>query len=294
MNGQSVIKRLAAYGLFDFLSDEAYLKVMFRIYVGRKLNLDHPKSYNEKLQWLKLYNHRPEYITMVDKYRVRGYIAQTIGEKYLIPLIGVWDNADEIDFASLPDQFVLKCNHDSGSIVICQDKKTFNIDEAKRKLNNSLKNSNYRKTREWPYKDVKRKIICEKYMEDSATKELRDYKFFCFDGEIKALFVACDRQKGGESVKFDYFDRDYHHLDMMQDHPLANKVPEKPQCFEEMKKCAEQLSKGIPHVRVDFYEVDGKVYFGELTFFHHSGFVPFKPEEWDYMFGEWLRLPAKT
>ena len=261
--------------------------------MGKELNLSDPKTYNEKLQWLKIHDRRPEYTTYVDKYKVRDYIAKTIGEEYLVPLLGVWDNAEDIQFESLPNQFVLKCNHDSGSVIICKDKSKFDINEAKKKLSKCLKKNLYDWCREWPYKNVKPCIIAERYMEDQSTAELRDYKFFCFNGEVKALFVARDRQTPNEETKFDFFDADYNHLDFTNGHPNAKQVPEKPSQFELMKQLAEKLSVGIPHVRVDFYECNGKIYFGEMTFFHWSGMVPFNPEKWDRTFGDWIKLPEK-
>lgn len=258
--------------------------------MNKKLNLKNPKTFNEKLQWLKLYDRNPLYTTLVDKYEVKKYIVDKIGEEYVIPTIGVWDNFDDINFDTLPNQFVLKCTHDSGTIVICKDKTKFNIEEAREKINARMNFNYYYMWREWPYKDVKPRIIAEKYMEDDKTKELRDYKFFCFNGEVKALFIATERQKYGEEVKFDFFDTDFKHLPIRQGHPNAPIPPEKPQCFEEMKKLSAKLSENIPQVRVDFYEVDGKVYFGELTFSHFGGIVPFEPEEWDYKFGNYIKI----
>lgn len=261
--------------------------------MGKKLKLKNPKTYSEKLQWLKLYDRNPEYIKLVDKYEVKPYVADKIGEEYIIPTLGIWDHVEDIDFDSLPEQFVLKCTHDSGGLVICKDKAGLNIEEAKKKLSAALKNNFYYQGREWPYKNVKPRILAEAYMEDSVTEELRDYKFFCFDGVAKAMFVASERQKEGEEVKFDFYDRDFNHLDFRQGHPNAKEPIEKPATFEKMRQLAEELSKGLLQVRVDFYEVDGKIYFGELTFFHHNGFMPFDPEEWDYTFGSWIKLPEK-
>ena len=285
------LKRLGAY---KSLSDERFLKLAYKINLKKQLNLEHPVTFNEKLQWLKLYDRKPEYITMVDKYAVKQYVAERIGEEYIIPTLGVWDKFEDIDFDSLPNQFVLKCTHDSGGLVICRDKSNFDIQAAKKKITKCLKQNYYYAHREWPYKNVKHQIIAEVYMEDSVTAELRDYKFFCFNGEPRMLFVATERQKEGEEVKFDFFDMEYNHLDVRNGHPNASVPPAKPSQFELMKKLAAVLSHGIPHVRVDFYEVDGKVYFGEMTFFHFSGFVPFEPEEWDVRLGEWISLPPKT
>lgn len=275
-------------------SDKDFLHKKFNYTVNRNLDLDNPKSYNEKLQWLKLYDRKPEYTRMVDKYEVKKLVSELIGEEFVIPTIGVWDKFDDINFDSLPEKFVLKCTHDSGGLVICKDKSHFDKKAAKKKISKCLKRNYYYSHREWPYKNVKPRIIAENYMEDTKTAELRDYKFFCFDGDVKALFVATERQKAGEEVKFDFFDENFNHLPVKQGHPNAEVTPEMPERFEEMKRLASVLSQNIPHVRVDFYEVDGKVYFGEMTFYHFSGFVPFEPEEWDYKFGEWIELPEKT
>lgn len=284
---------LSNRGLLNWMSDRAYLKLRYRAMMAKKLDLDNPQTYTAKLQWLKLYNHRPEYTALVDKYEVKKYVQQTIGREYLIPDYGVWNHFDEIPFESLPNAFVLKCTHDSGGMLICRDKAKLNMKEARKKMEKARNRSFFKLNREWTYKNVTPRILAERYMENSKTQDLRDYKFFCFDGTPKLMFVATDRQTPGEDTKFDFFDMDYRHLDLINGHPNAKEVPEKPVNFELMKELAAKLSKGIPHVRVDFYEVDGKVYFGEMTFFHFSGTVPFEPECWDTTIGSWLTLPEK-
>ena len=266
---------------------------MYKIKTGKELNLENPVLYNEKLQWLKLYDHRPEYTTMVDKYSVKQFVAERIGNKYVVQLLGVWESVEDIDFDSLPDKFVLKTTHDSGAVIICKNKKVFDINSAKKRLKYFLKRNYYDCNREWPYKNVKPRIIAEAYMEDSIYGELRDYKFFTFGGVPKVLYIAQGRGTSGETVA-DFFDMDFNHLDLKIDHEMAVIPPEKPKCFEEMKRLATILSEGTPQLRVDFYEVDGKVYFGEMTFFHCSGFEKFHPEEWDKIFGDWVKLPVKT
>lgn len=284
---------LAHFGFFKNWSDEKFLKEKYKIVFGYELNLDNPQTFNEKLQWLKLYDRNPLYTVMVDKYKAKEYVANIIGKDYIIPTIGVWKNFDEIDFNKLPNQFVLKTTHDSGGIVICKNKNAFNKQLAQEKLNKSLKRNFYYIWREWPYKNVIPQIIAEKYMEDNKTKELRDYKFFCFNGEPKLLFVASDRQNSQEETKFDFYDMDFNHLPFTNGHPNSKQFIEKPQSFELMKQLAKKLSKKIPHVRVDFYEINGRVYFGELTFSHWSGFVPFNPKIWDKKIGDFLVLPNK-
>lgn len=277
-----------------FLPDVPFLKLKYRVAMKKKLNLKNPITYNEKLQWLKLHDRKPIYTDMVDKYEAKRYVAERIGEEYIIKTLGVWDHFDEIDFDKLPDRFVLKCTHDSGGLVIVKDKNTLDKAAAKEKIEKCLKRNFYYAGREWPYKNVKPRVLAEEYMEDSKTAELRDYKFFAFNGKVKALFIASERQKENEETKFDFFDAEYNHLPVRNGHPNAEIPPEKPENFEKMKELAGKLSEGIPHLRVDFYEVDGKIYFGELTFSHWSGMVPFEPDEWDKTFGDWIELPNKN
>lgn len=276
------------------LSDELFLKLKFYACIGKKLNLDNPRTFNEKLQWLKLYNRKPEYTMMVDKYLVRDYVKEKLGEEYLIPLIGVWDSPEDIDFDALPEKFVLKCNHNSGrGMYICKDKSKMDIQKVKDGLRSGLEQDYFLQSREWPYKNVNRKIIAEQFMEDEKTSELRDYKFFVFDGIVRALFIATDRQTPGVETKFDFFDENFNHLPIINEHPNAPIMPEKPEQFEEMKRLASLLGQGMPHVRIDFYEVNGKIYFGEITFFQNSGLVPIEPDEWDEKLGSWIVLPKK-
>ena len=277
-------------GFLHLLNDKQYVKLLFRSNFGYSLNLDNPQSYNEKLNWLKVYDHNPLYTTMVDKYAVKNYVANIIGDKYIIPALGVWDRFEDIDFKNLPQQFVLKCTHDSGGQIIVKDKDKLDIENARNTINKFLKRNYFLIAREWPYKNVRRRIIAEKYMEDSVTHDLRDYKFFVFDGVVKAMYIATERGSG-EEVKFDFYDAEFNHLPFTQGHPNADVMPSKPSRFEEMKEIAARLSKGFPQLRVDFYEVNGQVYFGEFTIFHLGGNVPFEPREWDYKFGEWVSLP---
>lgn len=282
-----IIPYLGFRGCFHWIPDELYLKILFRIKMGYKLDLKNPKTFNEKLQWLKLHDRNPLYTTLVDKYEVRQYIEDTIGKEYLIPLLGVWDRFEDIDFEQLPEQFVLKCTHDSGGIVICKDKSKLNLKKAKKKINTSLKKNFYWAFREWPYKNVKPRIIAEKYMVDESGTELKDYKIFCFDGKPKALFVATDRSI--HETKFDFFDIDFNHLPFMQHYPNnTEREITKPKGLEKMLVLAEKLTQDFKHCRADFYDINGQVYFGELTFSHFSGFEHFKPKEWDYKFGDWI------
>lgn len=274
------------------LPDKLYISLVYYKHFHRFPNLKNPQTFNEKLQWLKLHDRNPAYTQLVDKYAVKQYIADTIGSEYVIPTLGIWDRAEDISFDQLPEQFVLKCTHDSGSVAICKNKAQFDKTTAIKMLNHGLKRNGYWYGREWPYKNVKPRVIAEAYMEDSETEELRDYKFFCFNGKVKLLFVATDRQKAVAETKFDFFDTNFHHLNIKNGHPNADTVPAKPKKLEKMITLAETLSRDIPHVRVDFYEVNGRIYFGELTFSHWSGMVPFEPNSWDELLGSWIHLPS--
>ena len=283
-NPEKILFGLTRIGVANVLSDKVYLRMIYRLAMGKKLDLDNPKTFNEKLQWLKLNDRKDIYTTMVDKYEAKKYVAELIGEDHIVPTLGVWDSFDDIDFEKLPNQFVLKCTHDSGGLVICKDKKTLDVKKAKKKINKSLKTKFFYRGREWPYKNVTPRIIAEKYLEDESGG-LIDYKFFCYKGKVKNLFVATERNANTET-KFDFFDREFNHLPFTNGHPNAKMIPEKPKKFGEMIELSELLSKSIPFVRMDFYEVEDKVYFGEMTFSHWSGLVPFDPPEWDEKMGD--------
>lgn len=274
------------------MSDKYYLSVLWKMVMGYKLDWKHPKTFNEKLQWLKLNDRNPLYTTLVDKYRVKQWVADRIGEQYVIPTLAVYNSVDEIDLDKLPNQFVLKCNHDSGSVVICRDKTSFDLGAAKRKLGEALKKNFFWEAREWPYKNVRRCVFAEEYMEEDGKYDIPDYKFFSFSGKVKAMFIATERASTESETKFDFFDRDYNHINITNGHPNAIVLPKKPVCFEEMIELSECLTKNIPQVRCDFFEINGKPYFGELTFFHWGGMVPFKPESFDYVMGDWIELPT--
>lgn len=279
--------------LMRILPDKPYLKLRYLVVFKHRLNLENPQTLSEKIQWLKLYGCRPEYTMMVDKVLVKNYVRSVIGDEYVIPTLKVWSNPEDIDFESLPDKFVIKANHNSNGIFICRDKSSFDRNAAVEGLKKQLEQDYFLEGRETAYKGMEKKVFAETYMEDSRTGELRDYKFFCFDGEVKFLFIATGRQKYAEPY-FDFFDADFNHLELRQGHPNAPVTPSRPVTFDLMKELAAKLSKGIPFVRVDFYEVDGKVYFGEMTFYHFNGFMPFVPGSWDKTFGQWLTLPDKT
>ena len=279
----------------NYLPDKLFLSLLYRLTFFKSLDWQNPKTFNEKLQWLKLYDRRPEYTTYVDKYKVREYISKTLGEEYLIPLLGEWDNPDEIDFDKLPNRFVLKCNHNSGlGMCICKDKTKLDLEVVRNELRKGLAQDYYLSLREWPYKNVPRKIIAEKYMVDeSETLSLRDYKFMCFDGKVKCSFVCSDRNtKNGLHVTF--YDLDWNVLPFERHYPSRKEGLLKPKSYDEMVILAEKLSKGIPFVRVDFYEINGKVYFGELTFYPGSGFEEFTPQSADEWLGGFIKLPNRS
>ncbi len=273
-----------------FFPDKLFLQLLYKLKMGHSLNLNNPKLFTEKLQWLKLYNRDPQYTIMVDKYSVKQFVADLVGKKYVIPTIGIWDNVESIDWDSLPKKFVLKTTHGGGGsgVYICKDKELFNREEAVRKLKQSMRSDIYRKLREWPYKNVPHRVMAEKYIED-RNGDLSDYKFFCFNGEPKVMLVASNRFT---DHNFTYFDMDFNKLDITSvAGSQAVVIPKKPDCFAEMKELAACLSRGLPHVRVDLYASFGRVFFGELTFFDSSGFDNMSSEEWDMKFGKWLQLP---
>ena len=292
-NFRRVFNQLNKRGMLNWVSSEAFLSMKYYALYGKKLNLRDPKTYSEKLQWLKLHDHNDRYPLLVDKYEVKPIVAEILGEECIIPTLGVWDSFDEIDFDKLPDQFVLKCTHDSGGLVICTDKSKLDKEKAKNKIDSCLKKNYFWSGREWPYLKVKPRVIAEKYMVDESGYELKDYKFFVFDGKMKAMFIATDRNAATDTC-FDFFDRDFNHLPFTNGHPNASREIPKPPRYEEMIEMAEKLGAGLPQVRIDFYNINGDIYFGEITLYHWSGLKPFEPEEWDRKFGDWIQLPEMS
>ncbi|WP_416145247.1 ATP-grasp fold amidoligase family protein [Planococcus koreensis] len=275
-----------------WLPDLTYLKLMYRARTGEKLNMDEPVTFNEKIQWLKVYDRNPLYPQLVDKYEVRNYISSKIGEDYLIPLIGVYNHVDEIDFGTLPDSFVLKCTHDSGGVVICKDKGSFDLHAAKEKLERHMAINYYWTKREWPYKYVTPKIVCEKYMVDESGLELKDYKIFCFQGVPKMIQVDFDRFQGH---KRNLYTPAWQYIAASIEYPTdPDKKINKPQQLDQMLDLAGALSNGFPHVRVDFYSINERVYFGELTFHHGSGIEKFEPGSLEVRMGEWIKIPPDS
>ncbi len=293
-NPKAILSSLTVkfYWLF---SDAAYLKIRYYLYFGKRLDLKNPQTFSEKLQWLKLYNRRPEYTTMVDKYAVKDYVKSIIGEEYIIPTLGVWDRPEDIDFDSLPDKFVLKTTHGGGGggVIICKNKAKLEKQETFSKLNQSLKSDIYKKLKEWPYKNVQKRIIAEQLIKNDSIGELRDYKFFCFHGQVKFFKIDMGRfiehhanyyTPEGELLPFG-------EKDFMPD---VSAEVEMPKQLNKMIKLAETLSGNLPFLRVDFYETDRNIYFGELTFYPASGMGKFSPDEWDLKFGKLIKLPNKN
>ena len=280
------------YGL-SFLPDELYVKLFYFSISGKWMNLKNPKGFNEKQNWLKIHDRHLEYTDLVDKYAVRSHIDRELGEGHLFPLLGKWESFDNIDFNSLPNAFVLKCNHDSGSTRVIRDKSKLTKDkmeELKKSFDTRMEEDFFYAGREYPCKNIKKRyILAEELMEDKERPghSIDDYKFFCFDGVPKIMFVATDR---ATDCRFDFFDMEFNHLDIENLHPHADKPIPKPELFDEMKDIAAKLSKGIKFVRIDLYQLDGKVYFGEYTFFHGGGFAPFKPDKWERRLGDWIKL----
>ena len=290
---KKIIINLAYKGFFNWMNDRSYLKMLYKLKMNTSLNLENPKTFNEKLQWLKIYDRKEIYTTMVDKYKVKDYIANMIGEEYIIPTLGVYDKFSNIDFSKLPNQFVIKCTHDSGGLVICRDKKQFNQNEAQKKLNQSMKKNFFHNNREWPYKNVEPKIIIEKYMQNEQDTSLSDYKFYCFNGNVKYLYISMGLENH-QTARIAFFDTDFKPAGFgRSDYQTFDSIPNKPKNYERMKELAEKLSQNNPFMRVDFYEINGKIYFSELTLYPCGGFMPFQPKEWDYKLGKLLTLPKK-
>lgn len=277
--------RLKIINLLRYIPDRPYIKMVYRIKTGKKLNLKNPKGFNEKLNWLKVNDRHGEYTDYVDKIKVRDYIKSVLGEERLFPVLGVWNSFDQIDFDALPDKFVLKCNHDSGSVKIIKNKNEINKKELKKFFDGRQKINSFNLGREYPYKEVEPKIYAEELMGDGTA--INDYKFFCFDGVPKLMFVATDRDT---DCKIDFYDMDFNHLDIERTCPQSGKIIAKPECFEEMKEISAKLSKGMKFVRIDLYEIDGKVYFGEMTFFPAGGFYLFHPDEWETKLGDLIKI----
>lgn len=286
---RKAIKKICYKGVLNFLPDKIYLKLLFKAHLNQNLNLNNPQTFNEKLQWLKLNDRKEIYTTMVDKFEVKEYVKNLISEEYIIPTLGVWDRFEDIDFNTLPNQFVLKCTHNSGGIVICKDKNELNVKEAKNKIEKSLRNKYFYSGREWPYKNVKPRIIAEEYLEDESGTELKDYKVLCFNGKAKLIELHSGRFCNHTQ---DFYDINWKKADISQG-PTSKKFFKKPYNLEKMIELSELIAKNMIHVRVDWYNIKDKLYFGEITLYDGSGFEKFDKYEYDKMIGDWITLNNK-
>lgn len=288
-NPEKIIYGFEKLGLLDWMSDEKYIKLVYKLAFGRNLNLNMPKSFTEKINYYKLFYRNPLMKQCADKYEVRKFVEERIGTTYLNDCFGIWNDVSDIDFEKLPSKFVLKPTNGSGDVIICNNKENFDWNSAKIKLKQNQKRHFSLKTREWAYYDLPYRIIGERYIESNDQYQIKDYKFFCFNGEPQFLFVASER--GTENLKFDFFDLNWNWLPVTNNHE-HNPNQAKPEHFDEMLEVCRKLSKEFPHVRVDLYEEEGKIYFGELTFYHFGGFTKFEPDEWDYKFGEYFNIDS--
>ena len=288
-NPSLLILYLMNKGVLNWLNDETFLKIKYRLIMGKKLNLENPKTFNEKLQWLKLYDRKDIYTTMVDKYEAKKYVANIIGEEYIIPTLGIYNSFEEIDFSKLPNQFVIKPTHTSGDIYICKDKNKIDYKKLKKEVNRWLKRKYYYFHREWPYKNIKPRIIIEKYMTEKNSKELKDYKIMCFNGKAMCSFV-CSERTSDIGLHVDFYDLNWNKLPFKRHYPNSDIIIKKPFNYKLMIKLAEKLSQNTIFLRVDFYEINKKIYFGELTFYPGSGFEEFSPNKYDEIIGNMLEM----
>lgn len=280
------------YHLSPIIPDKQYLKFQFKSLLHYDLNLENPKTFNEKLQWLKIYDRKPIYSALVDKYEVKQFVTDQIGPGHVIPTLGIYNSVDEINYDKLPDSFVIKTTHDSGTVIVCKDKSILDKNYVKKFITKRLKRRYYYYEREWPYKNVKPRIIIEELI-GKNDDDILDYKFFCFDGKPEMMFIVSNRFKEG-GHKGDFYDMDGNHLNVWQPGFENNSIrPELPNCYKKMQEYASILSKGIPQLRVDFYYVNGVIYVGELTFSDGGGYCPFIPDEYNYIMGDYIKLTNK-
>lgn len=276
----------------NFISDSLYLKISYFLFMGKRLNLVRPITLNEKLQWLKLYDKKKYYHKLVDKYEAKKYVEKIIGKEYIIPTLAVWKDIEDVNFDSLPNKFVLKCTHDSGSCIICKNKNEIKLDKVKRFFYEKIKYNYFWLGREWAYKNINPRIIAEEYIDDNENGELVDYKFYCFNGLVDCVLVCLNRSSG--KPKFYFFDKQWN---LKRYNKLGKSAPKgfslpKPKNIDSMFKLAEMLAKSVnvPFIRVDLYNIQGKVFFGELTFYPDSGMDRNRLYETDVYFGELVDL----
>ena len=291
---RKVLSKLIYYGFFNYLSDEKYLKLIYWARTGLKLDFNNVKTYDEKLQYLKLYDRKPEYTNLVDKIEVKKIVGEKIGSDYIIKTIGVYDKFNQINFEELPNSFVIKCSHDSGGLVVCKNKNDLDLKKVKKKINKCLKHNYYKRSREWQYNKIRPRILIEEYIELGDINNHFDYKFMCFNGEVKYLFldVGVIDSEGGHAEEYyrNIYDKDFNLQDFKETRNNTPFIINKPKNFEKMIEIAETLSKNIPHVRIDLYNVNGKIYFGEITFYHGSGINNFIPNNYSIILGDLIDL----
>lgn len=276
---------LSKLGRFDKMNDEEYLKRLFKIKLGYDLDFFNPVTFNEKLQWLKVYDRNPQYTNLVDKYEAKSVVGKIIGSEYIVKTYGVWDSFEDIDFDKLPNSFVIKCTHDSGGVVVVKDKSKMKIKAIKKRINKSLKKNYFYWSREWPYKNIKPRIIIEEFLGEN----IPDYKLMCFNGKVKCSFV-CSERNCNQELKVTFYDRNWNKMPFERHYKSSDNEIPCPKNYEKMIELAEKLSAGIRFVRVDFYEVEGELYFGEMTFYPGSGWEEFSSYEWDKKLGDWIEL----
>ncbi|MDD6250787.1 MAG: ATP-grasp fold amidoligase family protein [Bacillales bacterium] len=282
---------LGNYGFYKRMNDSVYLKKRYKALTGKKLNMDRPKTFNEKLQWLKVNDRKEYYSKMVDKYDAKEYVKEICPSINVIKTIGIYDHFDDINLDSLPDKFVIKCTHNSNCLIICRDKSKFDGVYAKKQLEKGLKDNFYTAGREWPYKNLRRRIIVEEYMEDDSGEGLMDYKFYCFNGVPKFLYISKGLENHATAaISFVTLNWQFAPYER-SDYKPFEKLPKQPACFEQMIQIAKILSKEMPFLRVDLYEINNKVYFSELTFYPCAGAMPFKNDDHDLELGNMIHLP---
>ena len=274
--------------IYNKMPDEEFLKKRYRKRLGRTLELSDPSTFSEKMQWLKLNNRRPEYAVMVDKFAAKNYVANILGDKYVTPTLGVWDHYAEIDFDSLPEKFVLKCTHNSGGLMICNDRKTVDWDKGRKQIENALMKNYYLSSREWPYKDVPPRIIAEEYLENNE-EGLHDYKIWCFNGE--PVYIQYITGRIGDQTYERFYNLNWELQNFSYHNPLMKEPVKRPDCLEELLWAASELAKNQPFVRTDFYVLeDGSIRFGEITFYPMSGMEQWHPVEMDRILGDRIDL----
>ena len=282
--------------LLPFIPDETFLKLMFRLRMNERLDLENPLTFNQKLQWLKLHDRKKIYNVIVDKYEVKNYVSSLIGEKHIVKTYGVYECFDDIDFSALPQRFVIKCTHDSGGIVVCRNINELDMKKAKEKIKRSLQTNFFWTGREWPYKDIKPRILIEEFLQQDSHNDkigLIDYKFYCFDGKPLFLYIS-QGLENHSTARIDFLSCNWERMPFSRiDYKHFEILPTKPKAFEEMERLAKILSKGIPFVRVDFYCIKECIYFSELTLYPGSGYTRFCPDEYDYIVGKQLNLPTR-